>query len=720
MAVVSISKIQVRRGLQENLPQLAGGEMGWSVDERRLWIGNGTLSEGAPEVGNTEILTVKSNIMDSIESYIFKGTESGYTSITGPTALFPTKRTLQEKLDDVVNFRDFITDADISSGNYTTALQRAIDQIFWSGSETNPKLRRVLRIPAGRWEISNITIPSYATLQGDGRSSTFLVGNFSLSPNVSVVQFSNSAGRTGSLASSATIGNITLTGMSLISTTQANVVTIDGARDVKFYDVAFIGANTAPVNFNRITYAVGIGSTVSPARDITFDRCLFQNAHFGLIASGDVNHVTVNDSKFETATVGLYAQNLPGPQIKVTNSYFNNIAQSAIGSVDESSIVSAFNIFDICGNGNNLVMNSGVPNYAVIFWDASSNYSVSDVFSRSQVEEIVKPIYETVNPGINSKRSYSATGTLRSTPGFSSDVIDGGVQASEVVLYPGQSAIVDYRIYRTSSNRILYSEEFNNSAWVKLRSNVSANVSSSPFGGALTADKLVENTQANVSHLAYQDSNVTPGSTNTFSVYARAVERGNVQISISNLLSPFEEFRVGVNLATGANTGNVIVTNTSANSSFTVSNVGSGWFRVSVTGSFLANSFIPGTNITPIRSTVFLATGIGANAAGNITYTGDGTSGILLWGAQFESRATPSTYIQTTDGSPVQSRIGSTRITNAGGQVFFEDDYTESSDVGISLAFSTLGSGNLTTVMNFDSVATGRPGYVSYNSRSFF
>jgi hypothetical protein len=57
MAVIQISKIQVRRGLQENLPQLASGELGWSIDERRLYIGNGTLVEGAPTVGITEILT---------------------------------------------------------------------------------------------------------------------------------------------------------------------------------------------------------------------------------------------------------------------------------------------------------------------------------------------------------------------------------------------------------------------------------------------------------------------------------------------------------------------------------------------------------------------------------------------------------------------------------------------------------------------------------------
>lgn len=63
MAIVQISRITNRKGLQENLPQLAGAELGWSVDSRRLYIGNGTLQEGAPELGNTEILTEFSEIV---------------------------------------------------------------------------------------------------------------------------------------------------------------------------------------------------------------------------------------------------------------------------------------------------------------------------------------------------------------------------------------------------------------------------------------------------------------------------------------------------------------------------------------------------------------------------------------------------------------------------------------------------------------------------------
>ena len=62
MAIVQISQIKHRRGTNENLPQLASAELGWSVDTQQLYIGNGTIAEGAPEIGNTEILTQNSPI----------------------------------------------------------------------------------------------------------------------------------------------------------------------------------------------------------------------------------------------------------------------------------------------------------------------------------------------------------------------------------------------------------------------------------------------------------------------------------------------------------------------------------------------------------------------------------------------------------------------------------------------------------------------------------
>ena len=46
MAVVQISKIQLRRGkkLTSGLPQLASGELAWAIDTQELYIGNGAVA----------------------------------------------------------------------------------------------------------------------------------------------------------------------------------------------------------------------------------------------------------------------------------------------------------------------------------------------------------------------------------------------------------------------------------------------------------------------------------------------------------------------------------------------------------------------------------------------------------------------------------------------------------------------------------------------------
>lgn len=56
MAIVQISKIQVRSGNIADLPQLAVGEFGWAVDTQQLFIGNDPNTIG-PLPDNTEILT---------------------------------------------------------------------------------------------------------------------------------------------------------------------------------------------------------------------------------------------------------------------------------------------------------------------------------------------------------------------------------------------------------------------------------------------------------------------------------------------------------------------------------------------------------------------------------------------------------------------------------------------------------------------------------------
>jgi len=71
--VVQISRIQNRRGIATDLPQLAAGELGWAIDEQKLYIGNGTVADGAPAVGNTEILTGAAGLFSASTNYVYQG-----------------------------------------------------------------------------------------------------------------------------------------------------------------------------------------------------------------------------------------------------------------------------------------------------------------------------------------------------------------------------------------------------------------------------------------------------------------------------------------------------------------------------------------------------------------------------------------------------------------------------------------------------------------------
>jgi hypothetical protein len=240
MAIVQISRIQHRRGLQQDLPNLASAELGWSIDERRLFIGNGTIEEGAPTEGVTEILTEYTNFIDLISSYTFKGTESGYTSVTGSSALSPVVRTLQNVLDETVSVRDFGAVGD-GTTNDTVAIDRAIRQIYVSSLNSSySPVRRTIKFPAGTYMItSNLVIPPNCTLVGDGKNNTIIRSN------VGVIQTCDSlfqiAGDLG-LNSAVLPGNITVRDMSLTTTsTSVPAALLVSATDVVFDSVNFTG-----------------------------------------------------------------------------------------------------------------------------------------------------------------------------------------------------------------------------------------------------------------------------------------------------------------------------------------------------------------------------------------------------------------------------------------------------------------------------------------------
>jgi hypothetical protein len=311
MAVTQISRIQHRRGLEQDLPQLASAELGWSIDTRQLYIGNGTLSEGAPVEGVTRILTA--NDIDDITSntsftnYTFQGTAAGYTAQTGPSALFPVSRTFQQKFDDIVNVRDFGAIGDNSTDD-TIAINRAIQQIYKSTvSPTEPRARRTIYFPGGTYvTTSEILIPPFAKIMGDGPGSTIIKQTVG---NKTVANLCDSSFQTGaSLGSGSAVlpRDIEISGINFYNSNlyaNLSLMTIDGASNVKITSCKFEHSIAPGFYPNSIT----VQSSVSPAEKITIDTCQFVKAGNAISAAGDgINTVRIFNSAFYNISNVVY------------------------------------------------------------------------------------------------------------------------------------------------------------------------------------------------------------------------------------------------------------------------------------------------------------------------------------------------------------------------------------------------------------------------------
>ena len=166
MAVVQISKIQVRRGQKNSgigVPQLSSAEFAWAVDSQELFIGNGSVTEGAPFVGNTKVLTEHDNILELASSYRF--------SSVNPSITLSTYRSLQGKLDEYVSVKDFGAIGDGNTDN-SLAFQSALDQLFRNSDHT---FKKVLLVPNGTYIFSgNLNIPSTAIIRGETQDGAVL------------------------------------------------------------------------------------------------------------------------------------------------------------------------------------------------------------------------------------------------------------------------------------------------------------------------------------------------------------------------------------------------------------------------------------------------------------------------------------------------------------------------------------------------------------------
>jgi len=184
------------------------------------------------------------------------------------------------------------------------------------------------------------------------------------------------------------------------------------------------------------------------------------------------------------------------------------------------------------------------------------------------------------------------------------------------------------------TNLLLRSEEFDNASWTPTAlqafgSGSIANAIASP-SSSITADLITENT-ANSEHNVLQAITVTVNTVYTLSCFAK---KGTRSILAMSPTSPgVANYYTLFNLDTGA-----IVFNEVGNTS-TITALGNGWYRCSITRTTGAAQVLSNNKI-----------GI-ANNVLSTTYTGDGTSGIYVWGAQLEQSSTVGEYIPTTSAT---------------------------------------------------------------------
>jgi hypothetical protein len=200
--------------------------------------------------------------------------------------------------------------------------------------------------------------------------------------------------------------------------------------------------------------------------------------------------------------------------------------------------------------------------------------------------------------------------------------------------YDADGNVLGLLVEESRTNLLTYSEDFSNAAWVKSSTTVSSTSLIAPDGSA-TAYKIIPDA-ASSGYVYNPGSTFTVGATITISAWFNTASDLEICTFYSGGLGA-DRMGVRVIIATATIHSNYTAGSGVVLSSSITSPDNNGWYRVSVTGTVGA--------LTNANGTVRRDAGEAA----------DGSKGFIVWGAQLEAGAFPTSYIPTAGATATRS-----------------------------------------------------------------
>lgn len=250
----------------------------------------------------------------------------------------------------------------------------------------------------------------------------------------------------------------------------------------------------------------------------------------------------------------------------------------------------------------------------------------------------------TSSSGITPSFSRASTGTYFNSSGVLTSAAINAPRFDHT--YNGTSWISrGLLVEEQRTNLAQRSEDFTNAFWTKSTCTISSNSLASPDGNT-TADLVVEQTgTVNAGIYTQTGVSVTSGTTYTATSYVKANGRNILIQYFQSNTFPSSGRIAWFDLANKT-------TQVQSGVTASIDDVGNGWLRIRTTATATASA----------------ASGYGTltvDAMGSTGgYTGNGSSGFYIWGAQLEAGSFPTSYIPTTS-SPVTRSADVCQITGS-------------------------------------------------------